>query len=350
VSFTVDSFTDQDVEAVAMLARQYFPEKGRASVETVGRILRYQYLMKECGQMPPSMVCRDREGKPVGFLGVTNIPFQYRDRVITGAYASDFLISESARNSLTALRMLKVFFSGPQDFSFTDDANLTSRQLWERLGGMTAYSQSIYYKTPVRPASFIARPIVKGRNRAFGITLCKSAFLIDFLMNRVNMPRFRPEQMNVTYQLLKPDDLINLMELHMRGYYLHPRLTKDGAQYYLGLIEMEEQYGKLFKAAVVDDRGYVDWFVYYLNSDKSCSVLYSESLKGREDLLFKSLLWHSYRQGGVELSGRLNPVQAGTWIGRNSLLLPGRFWAMVHTAQKELLADLLTDKAFLRRL
>jgi hypothetical protein len=350
LNYTIEPFRDTDAESVALMSKEYFPDKGRASTDTICRVLRYQYLNNDKDRKPASIVCRDSKGNMAGFLGVTTIPFNYRGGVITGAYASDFMISMDARNSFMAFNMLREFLSGPQDFSFTDDANQTSRQLWERLGGFTAFSQSIYYKTPVRPVSFLTRLFVKEWNRVLGYTIHKSSFFADMVFGGLHVPRFRPEPVDVSYQPLSPDDLIKLMDLHMRGYNLHPILTKNGAKYYLDLIEMEKQYGLLYKAAVADNSGYAGWFAYYINSKGICSVLFSESLKGRDDLLFKSLVWHAYQKGGVELSGRLNPVQAGSWISHNSLLLPGRFWAMVYTKEKELLSELLTDKAFLRRI
>ena len=103
----------------------------------------------------PSLVFEDDDGEISGFIGIATRWFMIGSRRIRAAVSTQFIAEPRARYRLIGVALLRDFLKGPQDFSFTDEANETSRILWERLGGSTSVLHSLHWIAPLRPTNLL---------------------------------------------------------------------------------------------------------------------------------------------------------------------------------------------------
>src|SRR5579883_1800146 len=101
----------------------------------------------------PSLVYLHR-GKVVGFLGVVPREMSYAGRTIRIAVASQFMADRDQYRGYAGLELLKHFFKGPQDLSFTDGATEDARLSWTFMGGRAASLHSLEWTRILRPARY----------------------------------------------------------------------------------------------------------------------------------------------------------------------------------------------------
>jgi len=113
-----------------------------------------------------SLVYEEGNGKIGGFLGVVPRPMWMKGRQVRAAVSSQFIVDPKSRFQLAGMQLLKAFLSGPQDLSLADEANDSSRAIWERLGGSTALLYSIHWTCTLRPAQYVRLRL--GRRKLLG--------------------------------------------------------------------------------------------------------------------------------------------------------------------------------------
>jgi hypothetical protein len=98
----------------------------------------------------PSLVYLDK-GKLLGFLGVVPRPMEFQGKPIRVAVTSQFMFDREEHRGLGAIEMLRCFFRGPQDMSFTDGAGEGASVVWTAAGGRVARLYSFNWTRVLRP-------------------------------------------------------------------------------------------------------------------------------------------------------------------------------------------------------
>src|SRR3989442_5060952 len=133
----VRPLVEDDIPAVAELHARVFGGNGPASQALRG------YLTQIFCRHPwydgtfPSLVYEVAGGKIAGVLGVMRRPMTLNGRLVRVAISHDFMVDPRSRWTLAALKLLRVFFAGPQDLSLAN-GNASSRKTWEAVGGTTS--------------------------------------------------------------------------------------------------------------------------------------------------------------------------------------------------------------------
>jgi hypothetical protein len=345
-------FERDHAERVAELLQQYFPFNRKISTSYLAKLLVSHHLRQELiKDYTPSLVCLAEDDSVCGFLAVDNRMYNFKDGEIRVAHASKFVLTREVRLSLTAFRILREFIDGPQDLSITDDANESSRLLWERLGGVMVPEHSIYYKLPLRPVSFAVNTVVK-EEWEFSKAVAKTVGLgLDYLGMRARLPFFVKQNPRLEFAELTDELLLQGYRGVCSKYDLYPKFDLNDLTPRLNLTKQEVQFGKLQRVALLnDEQKLVGWFIYYLNRGDNCEVLEAQSQRGYENDLFHALTWHAYHRGGVQLSGRLCAVQFGTFFALRTFSLPGHMWTMMHAKDGELFEEIRAGRSFFPRI
>src|SRR5262245_40265196 len=112
----------------------------------------------------PSLVYETGDGAIIGFIGIIPRRMLLHGRPIRAAASMHFMVEPGSRSTLAGIRLLKTFFSGPQDLSLTDSGGAVGRKIWEGLGGDTALAYSINWTRLLRPSRYVLN-ILARKNR-----------------------------------------------------------------------------------------------------------------------------------------------------------------------------------------
>lgn len=347
----ITPFAYGDIEEIAVLSQKYFPRSKEVSINYLKETLRNLYF-KGVDNHPEitSLVSRSREGFINGFLGVTTQQFLYKKKEITVANCHHLMATEEARLQLIPMRMLQKFISGPQELSFSDGSVETMRLFWKRLGGEPSVSESIYYKIPLRPASFAMRPLLKKINKPLKKIADLSASGVDNVAGALRVPMFHRKRPDVELKELTSMLLLKGLENTKSDYVLFPSYDQSKIEHLFQLLSKEKRYGTLHKLAILENENVVGWFIYYATEGGVCEVIQAVSRPGKEKMLFDTLTWHAYNRGGIELSGRLMTNHMQTPFTTKAVCMPARMWTLIHSSNSELKYDIQSGKAFLTRM
>lgn len=348
----ISSLTIDDIDAVVELSRTYFPRSKESSFDTLKKRTTQLYFKNE--KLLPNVspiVSRSKNGSVNGFLGIITNSFRYQDRIIKVANCHHLMATEEARKQLIPIRLLQQFLTGPQDVFFSDGSADSTRQLWERLGGESVSGESMYYKVPLRPASFATSHFLKKHQTRLGDSLRFLASCTDLIAGRMQIPNFYREKTGNSFIPLSAEIMEVLLEEMKTYYLLFPQYDLQDIERLFWLLEGETRYGTLHKAALFDPNDKpIGWFIYYAQKKGVCEVIQAVSIPGKETELFDCLSWHAFSKGGVELSGRLMPSQLQTPFTTNALSVPARMWTLMKSDDLELKHIIQSGKAFMTRL
>lgn len=348
----ITPFQYKDIDRVIELSQKYFPMSRKVSKTYLESRLLDLYF-KTDNPLPnlSSLVFKKSSGEITGFLGVTGKRFRFKGEEKIAAHSNHLMATESGRASLVPLRLLQHFLKGPQDFSFADGSVKSTRLIWDRLGGETSVVNSIYYKVPLRPFSFVCRPLKKKFHSFVHPPLDYLSKGMDFVGSRLKLPFTHREKTDLRLVPLEVSMLEKGLKSIHKHFELFPQYDLVELEQLLYLLELEKRYGSLQKYGLMDENNnLLGWFIYYSKKGGVCEVIQAVSLPGYEDGLFKMLSWHAFNEGGIELSGRIMGSQIGSGFTSKSLSMPGRMWTLIHSSDPELKLSIQSGKAFLTRL
>lgn len=360
----VRPFVEADVPQVAEVHRTVFrvPEGDGASPgdEAPSRRLSqaYEEYFSEVFLHGPwrdegigPLVYEDGDGRIAGFLGVVPKRMSLRGRTVRAAVCSQFVVHPRKRG-LVGLRLLKEHFQGPQDLSFTDEANHASRRLWEARGAGTCPLYSLRWIRPLRPARLVVSAL--RRRRGFGVLGRAGAPLAPIA--DAAAARWMPEPLRCPRPRGAAEDLTEEALLHeLSGlstrHSLHPCYDRRSLRWTLGRAKDRGAAARLHTVAVRDpDRRTAGWFVYTEDGSKVGEVLQIGARLGWLDAVYAHLLQHASRGGAIALVGRAEPPFVSELSDRGCLFHRGGPLMLLHAKRAEVLDPIYRGEAFLSRL
>lgn len=349
---SIQPLSGGDIDEVARLSQIYFPASHNIALETLKESIKQLYftddtLNSDCG----SLVNRGEDGSVNGFLGVITKSFLYKKKIIKVANCHHLMTTEEARKKLIPMRMLQKFLSGPQTLSFADNSSESTHLLWKRLGGEAAIGESISYKIPLRPVSFMVRPFLKKLRKPVKMMASIFAKGTDIVAGKIRVPMFYRRKSDVEMISLHPQLLLKSLDKVSSRYLLFPHYNLAKIEHLFHLLGREKRYGTLHKLAILDkNKEVIGWFIYYSLKGGICEVIQAVCHPGKETVLYDALTWHAYDQGGIELSGRLMVNQLRSPFALKAVSMPARSWTLFHCSDPELMLNIQTGKAFLTRM
>src|SRR5256885_11758502 len=114
----IRSSTPQDMPAIAALFQRTFRDprqKAPASLQSYLRELFLEHPWFDPALAPKVYVGAD--GKIGGFIGILPLRLTLADRPVRAAVACSLMVERAQENPLAGARLLRAFFTGPQDLS-----------------------------------------------------------------------------------------------------------------------------------------------------------------------------------------------------------------------------------------
>ena len=339
-------FVASDIQAVAALHRDVFKTAAQGAPDAYHAYFTRVFLDTPCGDPAmPSLVYEDEDGCIVGFLGVVPRRMTMNGRRVVAAVSSQFVVAPTNRTGLVALRLASRFLSGPQDLSISDEANDTSRRIWEGLGGTTALWHSLYWTRPLRPARFALSMFRRrpGISRLASV-LAPVAPLADALAAR--MPYGAPSAVadgSAAEALTGSTMLAGWPRCAPGG--LRVEYDEETLAWLLAQAGQRKRTGALRSTVVRQRDRVVGWYLYHLEVDRTASVLQTAAEPGRSGYVLDHLFSQAYTDGAIAVSGRVDARDVQALTDRYCLLHRRGPWVLVNARHPEFLKPFETGEA-----
>lgn len=286
-----------------------------------------------------SLVCEEASGKVTGFLGVMPRRMSLNGRAINVAVSSQFIVDPASRASGAGLRILKTFLSGPQELSVTDEANNTSRRLWEGLGGTTGLLYSVHWTRPLRPSRYAATFLQRRRMLSpLAVALKPVCNVMDAIAARQLPRRFHLPEPRVTAEELSMETLLICLSEFSDARALWPEYDDRSLQWLLETIARKKRLGAFRKMAVRNAKGEtIGWYLYHLNPGGVSAVAQIVARKNSINDVLDHLCYDAWRHDSVAVKGRLEPQFMQAFSDRYCLFDCGAPWMLIHSPHSDLL-------------
>lgn len=352
-SFCTRAFRETDVPAVASLWLRVFRQMESAPPASLLRYFEEVFFRNPWREEDlPSLVCEDREARIVGFLGVVPRKMVFRSKPIRVAVSTQLMVAPGKQYGLAAVELIRRFFAGPQDFSYTDGSNETSATLWEGLGGEVAPLLSMEWMRVFRPSRFSAelltarpslRPILWGAHPVL--------WTIDAVLARLPFGPYRFTEPSGTEQEATADSIVECWQAIPNKPALYPMYEPGSLNWLLEITATKKVHGELRKVLVRDSAGKpLGWYLYYLKAGGISSVLQVMATTGATRQLLDHLFADACRHGSIAITGAMDPHCLRPLSDRHcSFRCLGR-GVLIHSKNKELLHTVHRGNALLSRL
>jgi hypothetical protein len=344
-------FEANDISQVAALHQQAFGVAASPDIDS-----RYQTYFADKFIEParkgalPSLVFEDVDGKIAGFIGVATRWFVFGGRRIRAAVSTQFIVDPKARSRLIAVALLREFLNGPQNLSFTDEANETSRRLWEKLGGSTSALYSLHWIAPLRPTNLL---LSKSRSRlgALASLAEPAADLIDSITSFLPLGGKGGPSADLQVEALDSHKLANLMSESLDEVLLRPEYDVSSLGQIMEDAAQPKEDWSLQQVLLRSPDGRVaGWFLYSLNRRRAAEALQVGYRNGLRAEVIAHLFNHARSQGAASLAGRFEPHLSKALANHVCLLYRREYFMLVHSRDPQVLDAIHSGKAFISRL
>jgi hypothetical protein len=348
---SIRAFEANDIPQVASLHQRAFGIASSPDLrDRYNRYLTEKFLQPVRAGALPSLVF-ESDGEVSGFIAVGTRPFVAAGKPIRAALSSQFVVDPNARSKLVAVSLLRAFLAGPQDLSFTDEANETSRRLWERLGGSTACLYSTHWVAPLRPTNLLVSKICF-RHPYFASAVTPAVALLDRLAWWISGQLNLAAGTDLDLDELDAASLARALSHDLTDEVrLRPVYDSDSLNKQLADANDPAAGGSLQRALLRSkDERVAGWFVYYVNQKGFAEVLQVGYRHSYQAEVVRHLFVHARRRGAVALSGRLEPHLAKALAGRQCFLFRREHAMLVHSRNPHIANTIHLGHAFISRL
>lgn len=350
---TIRPFEESDIPGAAALHRDVFKTAAQQTLAPDAyRAYFTQVFLDNPSADPalPSLVYEDESRRIAGFLGVVPRQMTMGGRLIVAAVSSQFVVAPSNSAGLVALRLASAFLNGPQDLSISDEANDTSRRIWEGLGGTTALWHSLYWTRPLRPVSF-ALSIVRKRRGLATLARVAAPFapLGDALAARgpYGVPVV-PTDVSADEALTGRAMLSGLARC-ARSPSLRVDYDERTLAWLLTLANRRKRTGALRGTVVRRRDRIVGWYLYHLDEERTATVLQIAAEPGRSGHVLDQLFSQAFTDGAIAVSGRVDARDVQALTDRYCVLHRRGPWVLVSARHPEVLRPFETGEASFTR-
>ncbi len=296
----------------------------------------------------PSLVHEDASGAVTGFLGVVPRPMLHRGREVRLAVTTQFM----AERGMAGIQLLTRALEGPQDLTFSDAANDTSRRIWEGLGGTTALVYSLYWEFPLRPVRRAASRLGQ-HPAARGLRLLTRPLVAgaDVALRAVSRGRARIERpAGLRASPLGASDIVAVFPAIASRYSLVPVYDEATVRWLLDrLTERRGSHSLQARLVRGEDGQPLGWYLYRRAGIRAEVIQIAANPTRWGDVL-RMLLVEAREAGLASVAGRMDPGHADKLAALGCAFRREGVWSLLHSRQPELSVAVLGGRAYLSRL
>lgn len=336
-----------DIDAVTRLFVKAF-RKGIEPPPAMSEYFHRLYFENPWFDPDLSSVVIERDAAIVGFLGVMPLPVQLDGRPVRLAVGGNLMVDPDDRDPMIAMRLLRRYFSGPQDAALTDTANTAAARLWAAHGGSTARFHSMRWLIPLNPGSLglaaVRRHPTARRLAWLGRPV---ALPVDALARR----RMRAADGSLGVQHVGAQRVREFIGAVGPRGYVHIDADAAGWTWLVDMCRAKTQFGPLFLLAFVGHDGRdVGVAMYYPNRGSLGQVVLMLALDGHHGAVLDALCREAAREGTAALCGQADPRFMLALGERASVYVQRNEFVTVHSQDGALGSRIASGEVALNRL
>jgi hypothetical protein len=249
------------------------------------------------------------QGEVAGFLGVVPRIMEFRGRPIRVAVTSQFMIDREKPRGNAALELMRRFFRGPQDMSFTDGAGEAAMMVWNAAGGRAARLYSLNWTRVFRPLGTARSVLDRG-----GLAWMKGVAGVvtspaDFLLSKMPLGMLRAPESSFTVRPATAAELLNCIQEIGWRETLKPVYAEPSFGWLMTQAARATVYGSLRMLTVHHSDGTrAGWLVYYVKPGGAAYVL-QIGVRRRDQFsgILSALFRDAWDQGSSAIKGQAIP-------------------------------------------
>jgi hypothetical protein len=349
----VRAFRSDDIPRVAALWLDAFHRSTAPAAVALHEYFRDIFFGPCYDPELPSLVYEQPGGAIQGFLGVIPRRMAFRGETIRVAVATQIMVASGARG-YAAGALLRRYFAGAQDLSYSDGANEDSERLWRAGGGDIATLYNLAWTRVLRPAGHITA-LLRERNRwtALQPLLQPASRAFDAAFALVD-PRARStgeEADQLQAEAATPESIGWCIRNLSPGRVLTPQYDHESLDWLLAQAAAKQRHGKLHGKVLRDGRGdRVGWFLYYARRGGIAQVLQFGGQPRRIRSVLQCLFRDAGAQGAVAVSGGFEPRYMKDLARSRARFSWPAYAVVVRSRRPELAQAVHRGDAFLTRL
>lgn len=254
----------------------------------------------------PSLVYETTHGAIAGFIGSHVRRLRMGDTALRVSYGGQLVSDPAVRNRGVGALLVRSFLNGPQDLTLTDGATPDVRQIFERLGGATAFLASINWTRFFRPARFAGEFLLQRRGDSrWKPLIAPLARPLDAIARKVAPTFLRPAPPSTGDEVLTPRLLVDELR-KLAGDQLHVAYDEEFLGWVFDEMARVQTRGELVHRLVRDAHGEaLGGYVAYFKRGGAGEVLWLDARPRRVGAVMDHLFLHAWRKGAALLQGRL---------------------------------------------
>jgi hypothetical protein len=294
-------------------------------------------------------------GKIVAFLGVIPRCMTFKDRPIRVAVATQFMADSEEYRGFPGVDLLRYFFRGPQDLSWTDGATDAAYATWTALGAKAPQLYSLRWTRVLRLGRYLQNLAGSDKRKKGAVAFSKVAapvrILADALLQRSKLKRFEPPSTPFESRVADTDRLFECIQSIGWRDILKPAYDKNSFGWLMNQAAMAKAHGILRMATVHSPQGATaGWYAYYLKPLQEAAVLQIGAVRSQVDEVLLAQFKDAWEQGCAAVTGQLVPRYLQNFSGQHCTLdFPG-YGVLVHSRHPEILKCISEGEAALSRL
>jgi hypothetical protein len=306
---------------------------------------------RDCGLT--SFVYLNR-GKIVGFLGVVPRLMEFNGRRILVGVGSQLMVDRDEYRGMAGLALMKRFFNGPQDLSYTDGGTEAAYAVWTAAGARVARPYALEWLRVLRPAHYLQGQLRRHRKagvRAMARAILPGCWLADAALSKLPVNLLSPPATQSIAEPAGAGELLQcIQEIGWRDA-LRPSYELPSFQWLLGKAADARNRGILRTVVVREPGGIrIGWFVYYSKAGGVSVALQIGAAHHRMDKVLLALWRDAWESGSAAVRGQAIPRHLLDFSRRHcSFQYPGN-GVLLHSRDPLLVACVLQGEAALTRL
>jgi hypothetical protein len=300
----------------------------------------------------PSLVYL-HEGKAVGFLGVVPREMEWNGRPIRVAVASQFMVDRDQVRGVPGLEILKRFFAGPQDLSYTDGATEAAFLCWTSLGARAAPLYALEWTRILKPARYLGGLFKEkgGIWNDLARAVTPAAILFDAALALVPLRSAGAPKSDCSVDLVSAEKLFEtIADIGWRDP-LKPVYEPASFRWLIDQAASAQLHGELRLGVVREPGGQnAGWFVYFAKPGGVSVVLQLGARPRAFDSVLLALLADAWNQGSAALRGQALPRHLTSLTTEHCGFRHIGSGVLAHARDRALLDTILRGDAALSRL
>lgn len=353
---SVRAFAETDIPRVVDLYWRFMRRREGAPPAELHPLFHQLYFQNPwVDSAYPSLVCEDKSGEVVGFLGIIARKMSLCGRPFRVGYGGNFIVDPGARATLAAQRLLGTYLGGKYELWQTDSANDISRALLERLGFRTIPALNLHWIRALRPAHYASYALSRAVNSApiNGLRFIAKPFCMisDLVATKLSASPFHQGESHLHGSELDVDTLQQCLVDFRDGYKIWAEYDIEALRWLLTFMSRDTARGQLRKIVLRDDKDkIVGWYIYYVKSGAVGEVVQVGSSKNSTKDVLDHLFHDAFDQGMIGLHGIADRERLADFSDKGCLFTCRGGWNVVFSRNAEILDALERGDSFVTRL